>query len=86
MTPDIITKIARATDRNDHWLAAIIIANEYGSKCEQDILSLYSYRAHQRGYGDSAEMSVRDNIVKSLMTNIAHGHGVEVANAILEAP
>ena len=78
---DLITKIARATDRNDHWTAAELIAAEYGSEAEQTVLSVYALRHHERGYGRDSEMAVRDGIVKAILWTLP----TDTANAISAA-
>ena len=77
----IIADIARATDRNAHWTAAEIIAGQWGTEAEQNLLSLYALAHHERGHILDHESQARSAITKAILSRLPSA----TANAISEA-
>lgn len=77
----IIADIARATDRNSHWTAAELIAREWGTEAERNLLSLYALAHHDRGFILDHESMARSAITKAILSRLP----AATANAISEA-
>jgi hypothetical protein len=66
----IIASIATATDSNAHWTAAEIIAREWGSEAESNLLSFYALAHKERGFILDHESQARSAITTAILSRL----------------
>lgn len=62
-----LSKIAAATDQNDHWKAALMIAKELGETHEFELLQATEYNAFERGYSHPHELTARSETIRAIL-------------------
>jgi hypothetical protein len=62
-----LNQIAAATDANNHWKAALIIANELGEAHEKELLSSIEFTTFERGESYPHEIAARSATVNAIL-------------------
>ena len=62
-----IDQIAQATNDNNHWKAALIIAKELGLAHEFERLQSIEFQTFERGYSEEQEIAERSATIKTIL-------------------
>jgi hypothetical protein len=79
--PSYFAYIARLTDENQHWAAALSIAARFGRPEEDDALVTLANRQAARGFSQPSEIACRSTILGAILDRMP----ADDANQLREA-
>lgn len=74
--------IARLTDQNDHWPAAVSIAARYGTAAEASAMDAFNRRQAARGYSEPSEIACRSAIVQEILARLPADEAAQLREAL----
>lgn len=74
--------IARLTEENQHWAAALSIAARFGRPAEDDALVTLSNRQAARGYSEPSEIACRSAILAQILERLPADQAEQLREAL----